>query len=94
MKKLWGKIYRNNRLIADHTVEIRGEIDEDGFFVDMLSAVCDALSEICDELDIENPVWFDSNREEFQRRQKTAFAAGNFMDSVPFDYMEIEIILP
>lgn len=92
MKKLWVKMYLRNRLIKNQTVEVRGEIDEDGFFTDLLGTAGDTLAEICNSMDIENPIWFDSNREEFQQRHKTTFRSGNFMEKPEFDRLEIEII--
>lgn len=79
MKKLWGKIYKNNRLIKNYAADINGEITI-------------ALAEICERFDIENPIWFEANFEEFERRQKTIFKPGNFIDEPRFDRMEIEVI--
>lgn len=92
MKKLWVKKYLRNRMTGDQTGEILGRIDEDGFFVDLIGTTKDTLAEICGNMDIENPVWFDANKEEFQQRHKTSFRSGNFMDKPDFDRLEIEII--
>ena len=92
MKRLWGKLNRNNRLINDVAVELRGEIDADGFFDDLIGSTVEALREICDVMDIENPIWLETNTEEFQRRHKTAFFADNYMDTPEFDCLEIEVI--
>lgn len=92
MKKLWGKLYKNNRLIKDETVDLQGVIDDDGFFEDLLGAAADSLHEICSIMDIENPIWFDSNSEEFMRRRKTRFLSGNFVDTPDFDRLDIEVI--
>lgn len=73
-------------------MELCGKVDEDGFFQDILVSVADSLSEICDIMDLENPIWFESNQEEFIRRNKTAFLAANFMDALEFDRLEIEMI--
>lgn len=87
MKKLWGKIYKNNRLIKNYAADINSEIT-----IALAGDVTDALAEICERFDIENPIWFEANYEEFARRQKTIFRPGNFIDEPRFDRMEIEVI--
>ena len=51
-----------------------------------------ALDSICYEFDLSKPIWLDSNVEEFKRRDKTRFTQDNFVESIEFDYLEIQII--
>ena len=44
------------------------------------------------EVDLSNPIWLDSNIDEFKRHAKTRFHQDNFVDSIEFDYLEIHII--
>ena len=37
-------------------------------------------------------VWLDKNINEFKRRDKTRFDQDNFIDSLEFDYLEIQVI--
>lgn len=37
------------------------------------------------------PIWLDTNISEFQRRSKTRFSQDNFIESLDFDYLEIQI---
>ena len=37
-------------------------------------------------------ICYDSNIEEFKKRDKTRFHQDNFVDSIDFDYLEIHII--
>lgn len=79
-------------MIKDETVQLHVTVDEDGFDQDLQGSAMDSLMEICSTMDIENPIWFDSNTEEFMRRRKTRFLPGNFMDTPGFDRLDIEVI--
>ena len=51
-----------------------------------------ALEKICAEMDLMQPIWLNQNIKEFQRTAKTRFRADSFVESVPFDYLEIQVI--
>ena len=51
-----------------------------------------ALETACYELDLGKPIWLDSNVEEFRRHAKARFYQDSFMEEIPFDYLEIQII--
>ena len=44
------------------------------------------------EFDLGKPIWLDSTISEFKRHDKARFTADNFIESIEFDYMEIQII--
>ena len=85
MFRLWGKIWKENHLIKD-TV-ICDESDDT-----RTHKIFHALDAICYEFDLSKPIWLDSNIEEFKKRAKTRFSQDNFVDSVDFDFLEIQII--
>ena len=85
MFRLWGKIWKENHLIKD-TV-ICDESDDT-----RTHKIFHALDAICYEFDLSKPIWLDSNIEEFKKRAKTRFSQDNFVDSIDFDYLEIQII--
>ena len=85
MLRLWGKIGKENHLIKD-TV-ICDESDDT-----RTHKIFHALDAICYEFDLSKPIWLDSNIEEFKKRDKTRFSQDNFVDSVDFDFLEIQII--
>ena len=66
MFRLWGKEFKENRLLRD-TV-------------------------ICDEIDLSKPIWLDTTIADFKRHAKARFYQDNFVDSIDFDYLEIEVI--
>ena len=85
MFRLWGKIWKDNHLIKD-TV-ICDDTDDT-----RTHKIFHALDAISYEFDLSKPIWLDSTIEEFKKRDKTRFNQDNFVDSIDFDYLEIQII--
>ena len=85
MFRLWGKIFRANRLIKD-TVACSGADDT------RTHKVFQCLEDICYELDLEKPIWLDKNIDVFKRHSKTRFNQDNFIEHLDFDFLEIEVI--
>ena len=85
MFRLWGKIWKENRLVKDTVI-----CDESADT--RTHKIFHALDAICYEFDLSKPIWLDSNIEEFKKRDKTRFSQDNFVDSIEFDYLEIQII--
>ena len=44
------------------------------------------------EFDTSKPVWLDSTIREFKHHGKARFTRDNFVDEIPFDYLEIHIL--
>ena len=85
MFRLWGKIFKENRLIKD-TV-ICDDSDDT-----RTHKIFHALDSICYEFDLSKPIWLDSTIREFQKRDKVRFNQDNFIDPIDFDYLEIHVI--
>ena len=85
MFRLWGKLYQNNKMIGDLTVEDPSEDTR-------THKVFSAITKICLAFDLSEPIWLNSNITEFRRRSRTRFTKDSFIDEVPFDYLEIQII--
>ena len=85
MFRLWGKIWKDNHLIKD-TVICNDENDT------RTHKVFGALEKICYEMDLGNPIWLDKTVREFQKHARTRFYQDNFVDSIDFDYLEIQVI--
>ena len=83
MFQLWGKLVKNNHILQDLTVCI----DDDDT---RTHKVFRALDELCDAWNLAKPIWLDTNVSEFQRRSKTRFSQDNFIESLDFDYLEIQ----
>lgn len=83
--KIWGKIWKDNRLLRDITVQ-RSETDT------RTHKIFRALEHICYEFDLSKPIWLDSNISEFKRHSRTRFRQDSFIEEIPFDYLEIQVI--
>lgn len=51
-----------------------------------------ALEQACHTFDLSTPIWLDVNINEFKRHAKTRFSSDNFVDSIDFDYLEMQVI--
>ena len=50
------------------------------------------IEQICEEFDLSNPIWLDSNINEFKRIARTRFYADSFVESIDFDYLDFYVI--
>ncbi|MCI5648067.1 MAG: hypothetical protein ACI4EG_04530 [Fusicatenibacter sp.] len=85
MFQLWGKMYQNNHMIKDMVACI-GDDDT------RTHKIFRALDQICDAWNLAKPIWLDANIAEFQKRAKTRFGQDHFIETIEFDYLEIQII--
>ncbi len=85
MFRLWGKIWKSNHMIRDCVVEDAREATR-------TTKVLDALTALANELDLPVPIWLDANIREFQRISRTRFRQDSFIETIPFDYLEIQVI--
>lgn len=85
MFRLWGKIWKDNHLLRD-TVFCDDREDT------RTHKIFQGLEKICYELDLGIPIWLDSTISDFKRHDKARFYQDNFMESIDFDYLEIQVI--
>lgn len=85
MFRLWAKEWQSGHLLRDTIVEDPSEETR-------THKVFAALEKVCLEFDLQVPMWLDSNVREFQRHSKTRFTSDNFIEDIPFDYLEIHMI--
>ncbi|HIR14321.1 MAG TPA: hypothetical protein IAB31_10425 [Candidatus Choladousia intestinavium] len=85
MFRMWGKLWKDNRMLRDTVVEEESEDTR-------THKIFRALEEICYEFDLGKPIWLDSTIQEFKRRSKARFYQDSFIEEVPFDYLEIQIL--
>lgn len=85
MFRLWAKIIKDNHLLKDTVICDDSEDTR-------THKVFHAIEEACYEFDLGKPIWLDSTISEFKRHDKAIFTADNFIESIEFDYMEIQII--
>ncbi len=65
---------------------------EDGSTDTRTHKVFHALDEICGQFDLGRPVWLDKTISDFKRHSKVRFTQDNFIESIDFDYLEIQVI--
>ena len=85
MFRLWGRLVHKNHtlkdmVVCDDTSETRTH------------KIFRGLNSICDAWNLAVPIWLDSNIEEFKRHAKARFYQDSFIETIPFDYLEIQII--
>lgn len=85
MFRLWAKVWKDNRMKKDMTVE-NDSTDT------RTHKVFQALEEVCMNFDLEKPIWLDANISEFKLHARTRFSQDNFIENIKFDFLEIQII--
>lgn len=85
MFRLWAKIFKDNHLVKDTVIE-------DSRQDTRTHKVFHALEEVCYQFDLGKPIWLDSTVAEFKRHAKAKFRQDNFIETIDFDYLEIQII--
>ncbi len=86
MFRLWAKIFKDNRMLRDMVAE------NDDPSLNRTRKIYQAIDEICYEFDLSQPVWLQATIDDFKRHDKTRFTQDNFMESIEFDYLEIQVI--
>lgn len=85
MFRLWARVFKDNRMLQDTCIaDDRADTRTHKIFR--------ALDEICYEFDLGKPIWLDKTIAEFKRHNKTRFTQDNFIETIEFDYLEIQII--
>lgn len=85
MFRLWAKTFKDNHMVKDMTVC-------DDSSDTRTHKIFHALDEICYAFDLSKPIWLDSTINEFKRHSRTRFYQDSFIDSIGFDFLEIQVI--
>ena len=80
--RLWGRIIRHHRIDRHETVTIENDDMESAFL------------ELCRRFDVQRPLQLPKHNREFERFDRTFYAKEHFTESVDFDKLEIELIMP
>ena len=86
MFRMWGKLWKDNHLVRDTVINMSD------YSLSRTQMVFQSLEEICYQFDLSQPIWLDANIREFQRHDKTRFSRDNFVEEIPFDYLELQVI--
>lgn len=85
MFRMWGKIFKKNRMITDTVICVDNDLNR-------TRKVYQALEEMCYEFDLPKPLCLESNKQDFIRSSKTRFTRDSFIEEIDFDYLEIQVI--
>ena len=80
--RLWGRMMKQQRIIRQETIEIENDDIEEAFL------------EICRRFDVQRPIQLPKHNREFEKFGRTFYAKEHFTESVDFDKLEIELIMP
>ena len=84
--QIWFKIFKDGRLLRDTVIQ------NDLLSLTRTKKIFAAIEQICYNFDLSKPIWLDSNITEFKRSSKVRFYKDNFIDSIDFDYLEMQIL--
>ena len=85
MFKLWVKEIKDNHLLRDVTIEDKTDDTR-------THKIKNSLEKACVGFDLAVPIWLNTNVKEFKRHSRTRFYKDSFIESVEFDYLEIQIL--
>lgn len=85
MFRLWGKIMKGNHLLNDMVYSDESDLNR-------TRKIFRGLEEICLAYDLANPIWLESTVQEFKCHNKCRFGKDNFIESIDFDYLEIQVL--
>ncbi|MBQ6661238.1 MAG: hypothetical protein IJM57_07440 [Lachnospiraceae bacterium] len=85
MFRLWAKMWKENHLLRDMTVE-------DDSADNRTKKVFRAVETVCEAWDLPKPIWLASNVKDFKQRARTRFGPDSYIEQVDFDWLEIHVI--
>ena len=80
--RLWGRMMKQQRIIRQETIEIENDDIEEAFL------------EICRRFDVQRPIQLPKHNREFEKFGRTFFSREHFTESIDFDKLELELIMP
>ena len=83
--RVWGKIWKDGHMLRDTVAEDWSDDTRTHKIFRLLEAVSM-------EFDLEKPIWLDANISEFRKTSKTRFGQDSFIEQIPFDCLEFQVI--
>ena len=87
MFRLWCKLFDNSNHMIKDMVAVNDDPE-----LNRTRKIFDGIKEACYTFDLSEPICLDSNIADFQRHSKVRFTKDNFIDSIDFAYMEVQVI--
>ncbi len=83
--RIWFKQWKDSRMLCDFVFE---DFSEDT----RTHKVFRALDEACYEMNLSRPLWLDLTIKDFKKYSKARFTQDCFMEEIPFDFLEIDVL--
>ncbi len=83
--KVWARVRRDNKTIAQHVVEIEQKSAAE------VKCWQEPIGELCRALNLSRPVILKKHIRDLESFSHTHFSPGDFMENVDFDRLEIEL---
>ena len=87
MFRMWCKLFDDRGHLIKDTVIKNADSD-----LNRTRKIFAAIHDACYEFDLAEPIWLDSNIQEFKRHSKTRFYQDSFIEQIDFDFLEIQVI--
>lgn len=84
MLTIWGKLIRNNKVIASDTCTSDAQ--------DMSAALLECIEHFGRTFDIEAPMWNSLHTKQLGNFQKAVFTRDDFIDRINFDRFEMQVL--
>ena len=86
MFRMWGKLWKDHRLMENEVYENRDRS------LNRTKKVFSGVKHFCYLWNLQEPIWLDKNIREFQRHDSTRFTQDSFIEEIDFDCFEIIVI--
>jgi hypothetical protein len=86
MYRVWGKVIKKSDIKESYVSK------NDDPSVDEAEKLKLAVADICNEFDLQIPIWLQDHQLDILKYGKTAFKKDHFIEQISFDYLEIDII--
>ena len=83
--RIWFKQWKDSKMLRDVVIEDTSDDTR-------THKIFHALEQVCYEMDLARPIWLDVTVRAFKQHAKARFTKDCFMEEVPFDYLEIDVL--
>ena len=83
--RIWFKQWKDSKMLRDVVIEDTSDDTR-------THKIFHALEQVCYEMDLARPIWLDVTVRDFKPHAKARFTKDCFMEEVPFDYLEIDVL--
>ena len=86
MYRIWGILRKNNKILRDTVAVSEGADCSDE------TKLQECIQEICYEFDLQRPMWLPKNEKEFMKYKRAVLNQDNFIETISFDTLEVELL--